>query len=114
MKVLTELPPPDVSQRSGPRGLALKQMEYAALAMATNLRVDNVFALKSRSEQEAAMPRIEEDFRKLEAQGPDQPQTLRIKAKMQLAKGDTTDAITTLGRAMASMDTRNPIYYEMM
>ena len=46
------------------------------------------------------MPQIEADYRKLEVHAPDNPLVLRLKAKIQIAKGHTTDAVATCRRPL--------------
>ncbi len=113
IELLANPPPPAPDQCVGPRGLLVKDMEAQALSSVTNMRLDRVFMMKSKSEQEAALPQIEADYRKLEAKAPDNPYVLRLKAKIQIARNQTTDAVTTLSRALAKAD-RDQIKYELM
>src|SRR5206468_8181474 len=76
--LLKNLPDPATEDRVGNRGLALKNLQLQGLSSLTNLRLDKLATVKSKTELEAMMPQIEEDYRKLEARAADNPFILRL------------------------------------
>ncbi|HEX3357779.1 MAG TPA: tetratricopeptide repeat protein, partial [Tepidisphaeraceae bacterium] len=112
--LLKTLPDPAPADRIGPRGQETKNMELQCLVTLTNLRLDKLMALSSKSEQDVLMPQVQADFRKLNAKAPDNPYVLRIKAKLQMAQGQITDAIATLDPAIAKTTERDPMHFELM
>jgi tetratricopeptide (TPR) repeat protein len=114
IKLLESLPEPSAEDRAGHRGQLYRNSELVALASLNNMRLDKLFSDNSKTSQSALLPQIETDYQKLEAKAPENPLVLRILAKMQIAKGQTTDAIATLSQAINKTDDRNPIHYELM
>ncbi len=112
--LLKSLPDPALADRMGPRGEQTRNMEFRCLITLTNLRLDKVQALASKSEQDVLMPQIQADFRKLNAKAPDSPLVLRIKAKIQMVQGQITEAIATLDPAIAKTTERDPMHFELM
>lgn len=101
IKLLQEIPPLDMAKHVGIRALVTKRLEIGVLYNLINLKLDNFPQVAGRSEQEALLKEIEENYSRL-TKTPgvgETPLGLQTRGRIELIKGQAVQAVQTLSRA---------------
>jgi tetratricopeptide (TPR) repeat protein len=88
----------------GVRAALIRQLRLQTLLDLTNMRLDEYAQTDDPAERERIMTQAEEEYAMIVAEISDGPESLKLKGKMQLFKGENIEAIQSLDRARALLE----------
>ncbi len=94
----------DGEKPDAPRSAIARALHLRAIMRLASVRMDLLEDINDPAQYKAAIAQIEADVAKAESKMPENPESLKIRGRLYLVKGDVQNAVTTLNKATLMLD----------